>query len=65
MRWAAHATRLGRRGYRISVRKQEGKRSLERPRRKWEDTIKTNLRYDGEVWTGLMLLRIETSGGLL
>jgi hypothetical protein len=32
---------------RISVGKPEGKRPLRRPRRRWEDNIKTNLREIG------------------
>jgi hypothetical protein len=52
-----------RNAYRILVGKPEGKRSLERPRRRWVDNILE--RYDGIVWIGLMGLRIGTSGGLL
>jgi hypothetical protein len=33
--------------YRIFVGKPEGKRPLERPRRRWEDNIKINLREIG------------------
>jgi hypothetical protein len=33
--------------YRVLVEKPEGIRPLERPRRRWEDNIKTNLRRDG------------------
>jgi hypothetical protein len=51
--------------YRILVVKPEGKRPLERPRRRWEDNIRMDLRYDGAIWTGLIWLRIGTSGGLL
>jgi hypothetical protein len=53
--------------YRIFVRKQEGKRLLERPRRRWVDNIKIDVRDIGwdVVWTGLIWLRIGTSGGLL
>jgi hypothetical protein len=45
MRWAGHVTRIGeRRGaYRVLVRKPEGRRPLERPRRRWEDNIKMDL----------------------
>jgi hypothetical protein len=32
----------------------EGKRQLGRPRRKWVDVIKMDLRYDGMAWIGLM-----------
>jgi hypothetical protein len=37
MRWAGHVARVGekRNAYRISVGKPEGKRPLERPRRRW------------------------------
>jgi hypothetical protein len=37
MRWAGHVARMGegRNMYRVSVRKTEGKRAPERPRRGW------------------------------
>jgi hypothetical protein len=42
------------------------KRSLERPRRRWEDGIKMGLRGIGwGVWSGFTWLRIGTVGGLL
>jgi hypothetical protein len=44
--------------YRILVRKPEGKTPLERPRRRWEDNIKMELRYDAVIWSGLIWLRI-------
>jgi hypothetical protein len=50
--------------HRILVGKPEGKRPLGRPRRRWEGNIKTELRQEGIVCTGLIWLRIETSGGL-
>jgi hypothetical protein len=40
-------------------------RPLGRPRRRWVDNIKVDLREDGMVWIGLIWLRIGTSGGLL
>jgi hypothetical protein len=55
-----------RNAYRILVGKPEGKRPLGRPRRRWVDNIKMDLReikWDGGV--GLIWLRIGTSGGLL
>jgi hypothetical protein len=53
-----------RNAYRILVGTLEGKRPLERPRHRWEDNIKMNLREIG--WDGVTpLLRIRTSGGLL
>jgi hypothetical protein len=68
MRWAGHVANIGqeRNVYRVLVGKPEGKRPLERPRRRWEDGIKTDLREIGwEVWSGFIWLRIGTSGGLL
>jgi hypothetical protein len=51
---------------RILVGKQEGKKPLERQRRRWMDNIKTDLReLDGMVWIALIWLKIGTSGGLL
>jgi hypothetical protein len=54
-----------RNAYRILVGKPEGKRPLERPRHRWVDNIKMDLRWDGMVWTGSNWLRIGTSGGLV
>jgi hypothetical protein len=51
--------------YRILVGKPEGKRLLGKLRCRWEDNIKMDVRWDGVVWTALVWLRIETSGGLL
>jgi hypothetical protein len=49
MRWAGHVARMGeRRGvYRVLVGRPEGKRPLRRPRRRWEDNIKMDLRETG------------------
>jgi hypothetical protein len=46
MRWAGHVARMGegRSVYRVLVGKPEGKRPLGRPRRRWEDNIKMDLR---------------------
>jgi hypothetical protein len=54
-RWAGHVARMweGRGVYRFLVGRREGKRSVGRPRRRWEDNIKMNLRetgIDGENW---------------
>jgi len=48
-RWAGHVAIMGeRRGvYRVLVGKPEGKRPLGRPRLRWEDNIKTDLREVG------------------
>jgi len=50
MRWAGHVARMGEgRGvYRVLVGKPERKRSLGRPRRRWEDNIKMDLQEVGE-----------------
>jgi hypothetical protein len=49
MRWAGHVARMwdGRNVYRVLVGKPEGKNPLERPRRRWEDGIKMDLRETG------------------
>jgi len=48
------------------VGKPEGKRPLGRPRRRWEDKIKTDLQEVGcEAWSGAMWLRIGIGGGAL
>jgi hypothetical protein len=49
MRWVGHVARRGEgRGvYRILVQRPEGKRPLGRPRRRWEDNIKMDLRKIG------------------
>jgi hypothetical protein len=49
MRWAGHVARMGegRNLCRVLVGKSEGKRPLERPRRRWEDGIKMGLREIG------------------
>jgi hypothetical protein len=56
-----------RNAYRILVGKPEGKRPLGRPRRRWVNNIKMDLREIGwgVVWTGSIWLRIGSSGGLL
>jgi hypothetical protein len=58
MRWVEHAARMGERrnAYRILVGKPEGKSPLGRPRRRWVDIIKINLRevgWDGRDWIDL------------
>jgi hypothetical protein len=48
IRWAGHVARMGegRCVYRVLVGRSKGKRPLGRPRRRWEDNIKTDL---GEI----------------
>jgi hypothetical protein len=58
MRWVGHVARMGamRNAYRILVEKPEGKRPLGRPRRRWVDNIKIDLReigWDGMDWIDL------------
>jgi hypothetical protein len=49
MRWAGHVARMGevRGTYNILVGRPEGRRPLGRPRRRWEDNIKMDLREIG------------------
>jgi hypothetical protein len=49
MRWVVHVTRMGeeRIVYKVLVGKTEGKRPLERPRRRWKDGIRMELREIG------------------
>jgi hypothetical protein len=49
LRWAEHAARMGERGgaYRALVAEPEGRRPLGRPRHRWEDNIKMDLREVG------------------
>jgi hypothetical protein len=53
IKWAGLAARIGakRNVYRMSMGKPEGKRSLERRRRRWVDNIKMDLREIG--WGGM------------
>jgi hypothetical protein len=53
MRWAGHVARVWekRGAYRILVGRPEGRRPLGRPRRRWEDNIKMDLREVG--WVGM------------
>jgi hypothetical protein len=57
---------MGEKRNRILVGKPEEKRPLGRPKCWWVDNIVMDLGdKDGVVWTGLVWLRIGTSGGLL
>jgi hypothetical protein len=44
--------RVRRNAYTLLVGKTEGKTPLGRPRRKWVDNTKMDLRQNGVVWTG-------------
>jgi hypothetical protein len=64
MRWAGLVARMGegRGAYRVLVGRPEGKRPLGRPRRRWEDNIKMDLReteIDGENWIQLAQDRVQ------
>jgi hypothetical protein len=58
IRWAGHVAQMGakKNAYRLLVAKPERKRSLGRPKRRWVDNIRTDLREVGwgDVdWIGL------------
>ncbi|KAJ4441904.1 hypothetical protein ANN_11764 [Periplaneta americana] len=58
LRWAGHVARMGesRNAYSVLVGRPEGKRPLGRPRRRWENNIKVDLRevgYDDREWINL------------
>jgi hypothetical protein len=64
MRWARNVARMGkgRSVYRILVGRPEGKTPLGRPRRRWEDNIKMDLRevgIDGVNWIQLAQDRVQ------
>jgi len=68
MRRAGHVERMGeKRGtYMVLVGNPEGNCPLRRPRHRWEANTKMDLKEIGweGVWTGMIWLRIEISGGL-
>jgi hypothetical protein len=58
MRWAGHLARMGegRGAYRILVGRPEGRKPLERPRRRWKDNIKMDLQevgWERVNWIGM------------
>jgi hypothetical protein len=66
MRWAGNIARMGAECIWEFGGKPKGKRPLGEPTRRREDNIKMDLREIGWVaWTGLIWLRIRSSGGLL
>jgi hypothetical protein len=63
-----HVARMGekRGAYRILVGRPEGRRPLRRPRRRWENNIKMDLREVG--WVGMNWIKVaqdRAGGGLL
>jgi hypothetical protein len=64
MRWAGHVARMGegRDVYRVLIGRPKGRRPLGRPRHRWEDNIKIDLReigIDGENWIRLAQNRVQ------
>ena len=60
--------RMGERraAYKVVVEKDEGKRPLERPKLRWEDSIKIELdQIEWAAGTGLVWLRMGNIGGLV
>jgi hypothetical protein len=62
--WAGYVARVGegKDVYRVLVGRPEGKRPLGRPRRRWEDNIKMDLReigIDGANWIQLDQKRVQ------
>jgi hypothetical protein len=67
MQCAGHLACMGakRNAYRILMGKPERKRPVAISRCGWEDNIKILEKWDVVVWTGLIWLRVGTSGRLL
>jgi hypothetical protein len=67
MKWAGHMARVGdvRGVYRVLVGRPKGKRPLGRPRRRWEDNIKLDVReigIDAANWIRLAQDRVQWWG---
>ena len=64
MRWAGHVARMGeeKEVYRVLVGKPEGKRPLGRPRRRWVDNIRMDLREVGCRYTDRIGLAQDRDG---
>jgi hypothetical protein len=63
MRWAEHVAHMGeeRKVYRVLVEKPEGKRPLGRPRCRWEDGIRMDLREIG--WGSIEWIQVAQDRG--
>jgi hypothetical protein len=64
MRWAGHVAHMGdgRGVYRVLIGRLESKRTLGRPRCRWEDNIKMDFReigIDGANWIQLAQVRVQ------
>jgi hypothetical protein len=62
MRWAGHVARVGekRKVYRVLVEKADGKRPLGKPRRRWEDGIRMDLRQS--IWGSVEWIQLAQDG---
>ena len=60
LRWAGYVARMeeGRSAFKILTGKPTGKRSSERPRRRWEHNIRVDLKYISIREIGLTRLRV-------
>jgi hypothetical protein len=68
LRWAGHVARMKKKRavYRVLMGKLEERRPLGRPRRRWENSIKMDLReMRWEACNGSIWLKIGICGGLL
>ena len=67
LRWAGHVASKEefRTAYRILVGRPARKRPLGRPRCRWEDNIKMDLKMTCDARKGWILRKIGTSGGLM
>jgi hypothetical protein len=68
MRWVGHVARVGeeRNVYKVLVGKFEGKSTLGRPRRRWENGNRMDVRDIAWVlWSGFSWLRVEIGDRLL
>jgi hypothetical protein len=68
IRWVGHVACMWekRNAYKVLVGKSDRRKPLGRPRHKWEDNNKMDFRdIELGVWTGLVCLRMGTSGKLL
>jgi hypothetical protein len=62
MEWVGHVARMGKSIYRVSARRPEGERPLGRPKRRWGDNIKMDLReigIDEANWIRLARVRVQ------
>ena len=63
LRWAGHVARMeeGRNVFKILIGKPAGKRTLGRPRRRWEDNIRMDLEEIG-INAGNWVIRLRIIG---